>query len=98
MNEARIFSIGCPLSRNLNELRNLISKTINDDFSFLDQVGFPIAKDEENDYSVEDILINDDSLKIKGNDSPAATPFNGVKQIKTQKKIQIKKSQSKLIR
>ena len=75
INEAKIFSIDCPVSRNLNELRNLISKIIKDDFSFLDKVGFPIAKKEENDYSVEDFLINDDSLKIKGKDSPEATPF-----------------------
>jgi len=50
--------------QNLDEIRNLIKKEINQDFNFLDADGCDIEKGDEKDYSVKDIL-NNQSIYIK---------------------------------
>ena len=85
-------------SQNLEELRNIINQNIKDEFYFLDQDGFPITKKDEKLYTIEDIL-NDELIKIKGNDSPAATPLNETnpnKNINVEKPKDIKKKKPKI--
>ena len=84
-------------SQNLEELRNIINQNIKDEFSLLDQDGFPITKKDEKLYTIEDIL-NDELIKIKGNDSPTATPLNETnpnKNINVEKPKDIKKKKPK---
>ena len=76
-------------SQNLEELRNIINQNIKDEFSLLDQDGFPITKKDEKLYTIEDIL-NDKLIKIKGNDSPVSTPLNETNPNKNIKKQPIK--------
>ena len=85
------------LSQNLEELRDIINQNIKDEFSFLDKEGFPITKEDEKLYSIEDIL-NDESIKTNGNDSPAATPLyetNPNKNTNIEKLKDIKKNKPK---
>ena len=84
-------------SQNLEELRNIINQNIKDEFSLLDQDGFPITKKDEKLYTIEDIL-NDKLIKIKGNDSPVSTPLNETnpnKNINVEKPKDIKKKKPK---
>ena len=97
LNDTNTCSIDCSLSQNLEELRNIINQNIKDEFSFLDKEGFPITKEDEKLYSIEDIL-NGESIKIKGNDSPAATPLyetNPNKNTNIEKLKDIKKNKPK---
>ena len=94
LNDSKICCLNCSKSQNLNEVRNLLNNSIKGDFTFLDQDSNPVTKDDEKDYSVEDIL-NNGEIKLKGNDSPAATPFNesnnNEKKPETKKNIKKKK-------
>ena len=100
------FSINCSNSQNLNVVRGLINNNIQDDFLFLDQDGNTVSKTDENDYSVEDILINE-SIKIKGNNSTIKTSdepkkvndnnMNNKKEISKQKKINYDFSQFEIL-
>lgn len=98
LNDTNACSIDCSPSQNLEKLRNIINQNIKDEFSFLDQDGFPITKEDEKLYSIEDIL-NEESIKTKGNDSPAATPLNETnpnKNINVEKPKDIKKKKPKI--
>ena len=75
LNGEKICSINCSMSDNLKTIRSNLSNNIKNDFTFLDQDECSITKGDEEEYKVEDILISD-SIKLKGDDSPAATPFN----------------------
>ena len=94
LNDSKICCLNCSKSQNLNEVRSLLNNSIKGDFTFLDPDANTVSKDDEKDYSVEDIL-NNGAIKLKGNDSPAATPFNesnnNVKKPETKKTIKKKK-------
>ena len=98
LNESEVCSVNCQKSNNLNEVRNQIKDKIKDDFIFIDQDGQPITKTDEGDITVEDILINQ-SIKLKGTNSPAATPFNKSNEKKNtnkggDKKLHMKKNKN----
>ncbi len=96
LNDSKKFSINCSNSQKLNVVRGLIKNKIQDDFLFLDQEGYEVSKEDENDYSVEDIL-KDESIKIKGNNSIIKTSeepkkvnennMNNKKEISKKKKL-----------
>ena len=106
LNDSKQFSINCSNSQNLNVVRGLINNNIQDDFLFLDQDGNTVSKTDENDYSVEDILINE-SIKIKGNNSTIKTSdepkivndnnMNNKKEISKKKKINYDFSQFEIL-
>jgi len=52
-------------AQNLNEIRNILKSRIIGEFIFLDQSDNPVDKNDEADYSLEDILDNN-SIKLKG--------------------------------
>ena len=106
LNDSKKFSINCSNSQNLNVVRGLIKNKIQDDFLFLDQQGCEVSKEDENDYSVEDIL-KDESIKIKGNNSIIKTSeepkkvnennMNNKKEISKKKKINYDFSQFEVL-
>ena len=53
-------------SQNLKDIRNILENKIKCSFIFLDQSGNSVDKNDESDYSLEDILDNY-SIKLKGN-------------------------------
>ena len=91
LNDSKICSLNCSKSQSLNEVRSLLNNSIKGDFTFLDPDSNTVSKDDEKDYSVEDILSNG-AIKLKGNDSPAATPFN---ESNNEKKPETKKAVKK---
>ncbi len=106
LNDSKKFSINCSNSQKLNVVRGLIKNKIQDDFLFLDQEGYEVSKEDENDYSVEDIL-KDESIKIKGNNSIIKTSeepkkvnennMNNKKEISKKKKINYDFSQFEVL-
>ena len=91
VNDTKICSVECSNSQNLGEVRNLISKNIKQDFLFLDKEDFEIKIEEENDYSIDDILVNN-SIKLKTREnSSSPIPLNApVKKNKLEEKKPIK--------
>ena len=91
VNDTKICSVECLNSQNLGEVRNLISKNIKQDFLFLDKEDFEIKIEEENDYSIDDILVNN-SIKLKTREnSSSSIPLNDpVKKNKLEEKKPIK--------
>ena len=75
LNGEKICSINCSMSDDLKSVRDYLKESIKNDYIFLDQDECPVTKEDEEEYKVEDILISD-SIKLKADDSPAATPFN----------------------
>ena len=92
-------SINCDKTDNLSKARKLIKGKSKDDFFFLDTEENNIEPEDENDFAIEDVLINE-VIKIKLKDSAPPTPFtdNGDKDKKPtskpkppkEKKIKIK--------
>ena len=74
LNEKYITSINCKKECNLVEVRNLLNKSIKNNFIFLDQDGNEIENIDEKEYPLEDILKNN-NIKLTNNslnDSPPA--------------------------
>lgn len=98
--DTNICSINSEKGDSLNKVRNFIKNQIKDNFIFLDQEKNDIIQSEENEYKVEDILINETiHIKIlKTNDSEPAKPITPVisniqkenEKIKTKNKYKIK--------
>ena len=55
LNDSKICTLNCSKSQNLNEVRSLLNNSIKGDFTFLDPDSNTVSKDDEKDYSVEDI-------------------------------------------
>ena len=68
LNDKSIFYLNCKNENKLNKIRKLIFGKIKVDFIFLDSDGNSIDKEDEKDYSVEDILSNE-AIKIKSMDN-----------------------------
>ena len=75
LNDEEIHSIDYNESQNLSEIRNIIKDKVNKDFTFLDEDGNDISIEEEKDFSISDIL-NNNTIKLKCNDTSAPTPLN----------------------
>ena len=65
LNDKKIFNLVCKIKNKLNKIRKLIFDKIKVDFIFLDSDGNTIDKEDEKDYSVEDILSNETN-ELKG--------------------------------
>lgn len=88
LNESNICSSNFLNSQYLDEIRNLLQEKIESQFTFLDQDGNPIDKNDESDLTLEDIL-NNGSLKLKGPKKKPKREKNldfSQSQIKSQKK------------
>ena len=62
-------------SQNLKDIRNILENKIKCSFIFLDQSGNSVDKNDESDYSLEDILDNY-SIKLKGNTHSSSVTIN----------------------
>ena len=90
MNDKQICSINCTKENNLEKVRKLLNNRITEDFIFLDTEENKVDKNDEKDYHIEDILINE-VIKLKSDssndtDNPPATPVNNSDQKNQQKK------------
>ena len=81
-NNKILTTINCSKENKLEYLRKIIINQMKEDFIFLDSEENKIDKEDEKDYTIEDI-INKGIIKIISstisnisNDSPPATPFN----------------------
>ena len=86
-------SINCDKIDNLNKARKLIKDKCKEDFFFLDTEENIIEPTDENDFTIDDILINE-VIKIKLKDSSAPTPIinnNNIPKKKEEKKKEEKK-------
>lgn len=89
------FSQSC----HLDEIRKALSKEIKGNFIFLDQDELEIEKQDEEDFSIEDILKND-SIKLKSNEKiePEKTPSSRPEKVSQKKtNTSTKKENSKLV-
>ena len=80
LNDKDSFHISAEKSTKLDEARALILKNNKDNFFFLDSDENTVEKDDEIEYTIEDIL-NNGEIKIKSislNDNPPATPINNL--------------------
>ena len=64
LNDELKFSKNISQNNNLNEARKILENDLPKDFIFLDQDECEIEKQDENDYSIQDIL-NNESIKLK---------------------------------
>jgi hypothetical protein len=93
-NEKNICSVNCTKKDKLNDIRNLIYNKIKKNFGFLDPYGSTLEIDDEKDYMVEDILINEIiKISIDSSDNfPPAIPSN--ESTESKNKINLKKDET----
>ena len=82
LNENLVSDIKCEKDLSLEDLRKLILNIVKEEFIFLDMDGNKVEKEDEQDYKIEDILVNE-SIKIIPNqlqntfkEAPPANPAN----------------------
>ena len=100
MNDKQFCSINCTKENNLEKVRKLLNNRITEDFIFLDTEENKVDKNDEKDYHIEDILINE-VIKLKSDssndtDNPPATPVNNSDQKKSTKKEIFKREKKKI--
>jgi len=92
LNNKKICTLDLEKEIKLDEVRKKLMTKINNDFFFLDSDGIQIEKDDEQDYSIEDCL-NQENIKLKSiktnddQDGSAPTPL----QNSSNKSVYIKK-------
>ena len=93
-NEKNICSVNCTKKDKLNDIRNLIYNKIKKNFVFLDPYGSTLEIDDEKDYMVEDILINEIiKISIDSSDNfPPAIPSS--ESTENKNKINLKKDET----
>ena len=93
-NEKNICSVNCTKKDKLNDIRNLIYNKIKKNFVFLDPYGSTLEIDDEKDYMVEDILINEIiKISIDSSDNfPPAIPSS--ESTENKNKINFKKDET----
>ena len=93
-NEKNIGSVNCTKKDKLNDIRNLIYNKIKKNFVFLDPYGSTLEIDDEKDYMVEDILINEIiKISIDSSDNfPPAIPSS--ESTENKNKINLKKDET----
>ena len=94
LNEKNICSVNCTKKDKLNDIRNLIYNKIKKNFVFLDPYGSTLEIDDEKDYMVEDILINEIiKISIDSSDNfPPAIPSS--ESTENKNKINLKKDET----
>ena len=82
LNKNLVSDIKCEKDLSLKDLRKLILNIVKEEFIFLDMDGNKVEKEDEQDYKIEDILVNE-SIKIIPNqlqntfkEAPPANPAN----------------------
>lgn len=70
INDKNVCTKNCSLEDNLKNLRNSLKHDIKNEFNFLDKGGIDIDLDDEEDFTIKEIL-NNGCVQIKSNSSPA---------------------------